>query len=472
MNRAFVKTIVVGAGIAGFAGCAGAPKDAGFGDVQHLVSDRTGQIVRWDRQSVEDKEVGQAVRKILAGELTVDKAVQVALLNNHHLQATFEDLGVAQADLVQAGLLKNPVFDLGVRFPTTPRSRTYVDVSVAEDFMNVFFIPARRRLAEAQFERVKSQVTGEVLTLAADTKSAFYSYQASEQLAELRKGIASATAASAIAATRLHEAGNISDLVFISAKTQDARAKADLADAEAAAADGRERLNDLMGLWGEETVWKASGRLAELPVVEVKPQGLESVAIRQRADLDAARQEIQVQAEALGFTAQTRFLTQANVGAEGEHETDGQWRIGPSLSVPIPLFDQGQAAVPRAQAILRQSEQRYWALAVDVRSQVRAARNRMLSARGKAEFYRDGVLPLEQQFVQQTQLQYNGMFVGVFQLLQARRDQIDAATEYIEALRDYWMARAELERAVGGRLPLAGAMTNTTTQPDSHGGMP
>jgi cobalt-zinc-cadmium efflux system outer membrane protein len=77
----------------------------------------------------------------------------------------------------------------------------------------------------------------------------------------------------------------------------------------------------------------------------------------------------------------------------------------------------------------------------------------MFNARAAAQFYHDEVLPTQRHFLDQTQLHYNGMFVSVFQLLQAKRDEIDAAAQYIQALRTYWTSRAELERAVGGRLP-------------------
>jgi cobalt-zinc-cadmium efflux system outer membrane protein len=464
MKHHTITIAVVVVAAAGLAGCATAPIDSGFGDVQRIAAERTGAIVQWDRHTADDRAVAACVHALLAKELTAGQAVQIALLNNHNLQATFEDLGIAQADLVQAGLLKNPIFDLGVRVPTRPPSNTYVDINVTEDFINVFFLPARRRLAHAQLEQVKSRVTSEVLTLATDTKAAFYAYQAAEQLVELRRSIADATAASLNAAKRLHDAGNNMDLDFINSKAQDARAKVDLADSQADAADARERLNDLMGLWGDDTAWTTAHRLPDLPAREVQRQGLETLAIRQRTDLGAARQDIAVHAQALGLTEQTRFLAETNIGAEGERETDGQWRIGPSFSLPIPLFDQGQAAIPRAQAVLIQSQQRYLALAVDVRSQVRAAAIRMFSARAKAQLYHDQVLPLQEQVVAQTQLQYNGMLVGVFQLLQVRRDQIDVARQYIESLRDYWTARAALERAIGGRLPDA-ATTEPSTMP-------
>ncbi len=407
-----------------------------------------------------------SVETMLKGDLTVEQAVQIALLNNQNLQATFEDLGIAEADLVQAGLLKNPVFDLGVRIPTTPPSRTYVDVNVSEDFVSLFFIAARKRLAADQLETVKSRVTGQVLSLAADTKVAFYNVQAAQQQMALRQSIADAVAASADTAKRLHDAGNNTDLDLINARTQRARAKVELLSAQTEVAEARERLNDLMGLGHESLAWKIVDRLPDLPRAEVEPQKLDEIAILQRLDLTAARQDVDLAAGALGLTRQTRFLTDANIGAEGERETDGQWRVGPSVSIPVPVFDQGQAQLTRQQALFRQSQRRYWAMAVEVRTQVRALAARLIDTRAKAQLYHDEVLPLQQNLVDQTQLQYNGMLSGVFELLQARRDQIDVAREYIQALEDYWTTRAELEKAIGGKLPVA-----VTTQPAQTGAM-
>ncbi|MDB5334340.1 MAG: outer rane efflux protein, partial [Phycisphaerales bacterium] len=189
-----------------------------------------------------------------------------------------------------------------------------------------------------------------------------------------------------------------------------------------------------------------------------------------RLDLQAARQDVLAQGRALGMASQFRFLPDATLGPDAERETDGQWRIGPTLTVPLPIFDQGQAGIARGQAMLRQSEARYAALAIDVRSQVRSARTRMLHARAKVELYRAEILPLAEQQLQQSELHYNAMFIGVFRLLQAKREQIDAGRQYIEALNDYWTARAQLERAVGGKLPPA--VQSTTTQATTEPSLP
>jgi cobalt-zinc-cadmium efflux system outer membrane protein len=443
------------------AGCQTAPKDSGFGDVQRTVSDRSGFVVQWNRDSSDDRAVDTTIEKMLTHELGVDETVQIALLNNRHLQVTFEDLGIAQADLVQAGLLKNPVFDLGVRFPDSAPSGTYLDIAAAGDFLDIALLPARKKLAAAQFEQAKAKVSNEVLSLAAETSADFYAYQAAEETADLRRSEADAASAALEATKKLHEAGNLNDLNFADQRAQEVRARIDLSIAEAQATEAREKLAQRMGLDSTQTQWKVADHLADLPANEIQMQGLESLAVQQRLDLLAARQEVLAQAQTLGLTTRYRFFQDVNVGPEFEHETDGQWRIGPSVSMPIPIFDNGQAKISRAQAILRQNERRYQAMEIDVRAEVRIARAKLISARAKALLYRDEVLPAERDVLHQTQLQYNGMYVGVFQLLDAKREQTDAAREYIEALRDYWSAKSELARAIGGKFPAA------TTQPSA-----
>ncbi len=237
MSRTFIRFLIVVACTFILFGCSAPSGNAGFDDVQRITSERTGHRIEWNHHGADDKAVQNSVEKILAAKLTVDTAVQVALLNNHHLQATFEDLGIAQADLVQAGLLKNPVFDLGVRFPTHPPSQTYVDVNVAEDFIGIFFISARKKIAAAEFEEAKSRVTADVLGLAAETKSAFYECQAAEQITALRRRARDTTTASNEVAKRLHNAGNITDLEFMNTEAADARAGVEVADSEADAAE-------------------------------------------------------------------------------------------------------------------------------------------------------------------------------------------------------------------------------------------
>jgi cobalt-zinc-cadmium efflux system outer membrane protein len=455
-------------------GCATVPRATDFPDVEKAVAERTGgQRVHWNQGTPDDRAVQAIVRDMLQKELTAGEAVQIALLNNRGLQATYADLGVAQAEVVQAGLLKNPVFDGDVKFPLSGGG-TKADLSVVQDFLDVLLIPLRKKVAQAAFESAKLRVTGAVLDLAARTRTAFYAHQAAEQTLELRRTVVAATGASYDLAQRLRRAGNITELDLAQERALYEQSKLDLSRAEVAVLDTRERLNVLMGLWGEQVTWRAAARLPDPPADEDVPtEGVERRAVERSLELAVARNEVEAAARTLGIRRSFGLLPEASLGAAAERENEGGWSVGPAFSLPIPLFDQGQAAAASAGAELARARERYAATAVEVRSAARAARNRLLATRSQANYYRQVLLPLRRQITEQTQLQYNAMQVGAFQLLQAKRDEVEAGVAYIEALRDYWVARAGLNQITSGRLTDAGeaAMTSTSSaSPGSTGG--
>lgn len=463
MIDTWIKASVVLASTLVLGGCVTVPKEAGFGTVQQTVMDRTGKRIHWNQGTDADRQVAEAVRSTLRQRLTVDDAVQVALLNNQSLQATYEELGIAQAELVQAGLLTNPSVGVEVRFPK--HAALPFEVDVEQTLIDLLLMPLRKRVAGASFEAAKMRVTSEVLGMGAETKMAFYRAQAGEQLVEMRRNIVNATEASFDAAKRLHDAGNITDLALANERAIHERAKTDLRQAEADALDGREELNAQMGVWGNDTSWTVEARLPDLPRAEVGQQGLESLAMSNRADVAAARHEVEVVAQSLGLTQYTALGSDVSLTGHFEKDADGTTTVGPGIRFPLPIFNQGQPAVAAAVARFRQGQHRYAALAVQARVQVRRARNKMIAARERSQYFGTVIVPLRHQIVQQNQLNFNAMQIGVFELLQAKQAEIDAGREYVEALRDYWVARTELERAVGGRLPDGLPTTQPTPTP-------
>lgn len=450
-------------------GCATVPRAAGFPDVATAVAERTGgQRVHWTQGSSDDGAVRASVREMLQKELSAEEAVQVALLNNRSLQATYADLGVAQAEVVRAGLLKNPVFDGDLKF-SADGGGTKVELAVAQDFLDVLMIPLRKRVAETAFEAAKLRVTGAVLDLAGRTRTAFYAHQAAEQVLELRRTVAAATGASYDLAQRLRKAGNITELDLAQERALHEQAKLDVAQGEAAVLDTRERLNVLMGLWGPDVAWKAVTRLPDLPADGDVTDGVERRAVERSLDLAVARNEVEAAARSLGIRRSFGLLPEAELGAAAERENEGGWSAGPSVSLPIPLFDQGQTASATAGAELARARERFAATAVEVRSAARAGRNRVLAARARADYYRHVILPLRRQITEQTQLQFNAMQVGAFQLLQAKRDEVQAGVAYIEALRDYWVARGDLNQITSGRMADSGQAPMTFTTSASSG---
>ena len=446
-------------------GCSTGSLEPDFTSVEHIVAERTGQRVHWDQALPEDEQARKAVQDLLQQPLTRDAAVQVALLRNARLQAVFEELSIAQADLVQAGALANPVLGVELRGPGRPSWP--LEIHVIEDFMNVATRALRQRVAESEIERAQAEVTQAALALAADVRGAFIAVQAAQQIAEMRATVVEATSASVDAAAGLVQAGNMPDVDLDHERALDGQARLDRALAEAELLERRERLTTLLGVWGEDTSWTIAERLPEPPSLEVASTGLETLAIEQRLDLAASRHAIEAAARELGLTDATALIPSIDAGLHSETEPDGVTTIGPSLDLPLPIFDTGRARVARGQALLRRVQQEYRALAVEIRSEVRAAYARMLAARTRAEYLRGVLVPLRVRIVEQTQLLYNGMQVGVFELLRSKQEEIDTGRDSLEALADYWQARTELERAVGGRLSAPGSPESVESSPET-----
>ena len=226
-------------------------KEEAFQSVQKSVQQRTGKAVRLEEDQMAREQALQDVRQVLRKPLTVDAAVQIALLNNRSLQATFEEIGLSAADVLEAATIPNPRFDLAVRFPDKPPSGTYVDYSAAIDFLSIIMIPLKKRVAKDQLESAALRVADETLELISLVKSAFYSLQASQQLLQRFKLIVDTNAAALDLAQRQYEAGNISDLALARQQATYSRSRLDVATTETEIRRNREKLKGRLGrsLW-------------------------------------------------------------------------------------------------------------------------------------------------------------------------------------------------------------------------------
>ena len=421
-------------------------------DLQSTIRQRTGKEVQWQKDAAAEEQIRAAIRALLRRTLSADAAVQIALLNNRELQATFEEIGIAHADLIEAGLLKNPVFDVIGRFPDRPPSATNVELSVAQEFFDLLVIPLRKKVAAAHLGKTKLRVGDAVLKLAVEVKTAFYELQAEQQLVGRLKAINEANATAVELAQRQHEAGNINDLDLANQQATYSQSKLDIAETSASIRADREKLNRLMGLWGEDTTWKIADELPPLPSTDFPQQRLESLAINQRLDLAATKMELGAIVASLGLTKTYRYVGSIEFGVDTEKDPDGQRVTGPTLRLEVPIFNQGQGRIARLEAQLRQVERRLESEAVAIRAEVREARDRVIAKRDLASYYRDELLPERQKILQLTLTHYNAMLKSPYDLLLAKQSEISAKRGYIDALRDYWIARADLERAVGGQL--------------------
>jgi cobalt-zinc-cadmium efflux system outer membrane protein len=381
--------------------------------------------------------------------MTADEAVQIALLNNRRLQAVYEDLGVGRAELIQAGLLENPVFEGSLRMDG---SDEIFELAVVQDFLSVFTIPLRRARATADLEQAKRRVTAAVVDLAGRTRIAFYRHQAAEQALALMRTMLQSTDASYEAAKRLHEAGNITELALAGERALYEQARIDVSRAEAAVVSARERLNALLGLYGDDTKWRATAELPGLAGELPAPEEIERRAILASLDLGAAKWQVERAGQVLGLARMKSLIPEFGGGVDAERDSDGTWFAGPLIASVIPIFDWGQGSRRKAAAELRRAWREYSALAVEIRAEVRAAHVLARTAQQQAVHYRDVLVPLYERITRETQLQYNAMQLGVFALLAAKQREVLVKRESIAALLDYWTARTRLEQILDGNL--------------------
>jgi len=473
MKQKSIKTALLLFATLPLGSCASLSPDAAFGDVALSVEQRTGARIAWDRGSQEDLAARATIAQLLRRPLTMRSATQIALLNNRGLQATYTELGIAQAGLVQAGLLKNPAFDVSLLNPLQSALPYNLAYGVVFQFIDALYIPLRRKVAASKLEEAKIAVTAAVLDHAAQTQSAFIDYLAARQMVELFKQVEKSARASFEAAVALRKAGNITALEFETRQSLLTNAKLERANAEAARLEARERVNSALGLTGAQTRWHTASRL---PTRRGKRplKNIEKRAIEVSLDVRAARQRLITLARQYGVKTATSIIPDLEIGFEAERDgAEKQWRRGPTASLVLPLFDQGRAKRKAAEMQIRKAQALYWDVAVRVRSAARLVSARLVMSRKQARYYEKAVLPQTAKILNATQVNYNGMQLGVFRLLLAKREQIQAGQRYIQALQAYWQARVSYQQLMSGRMPSGGGgmqVSPSSSAPAESGG--
>jgi cobalt-zinc-cadmium efflux system outer membrane protein len=452
-DRALVAVVFMSA----LSGCASVQRDARFPEVRDAVGRRVEKNVSWNQDSEQDHRAQEAVHRLLQQELTADAAVQIALLNNRNLQATYESLGIAQADLVEAGLLENPVFSISV-YSGDPG--TIIEASIIQDFVSLFSLSARKKIGEAAAQRATLEVSNKVVDLARQVQGQYYTVVGDAQALELARQVVVATEAAAELAERQRAAGNLNRRDQSVQQAFYAQTLLEVAQAEVQLAADRERLNRLMGAWGQDVGWTIPSRLPALPAALPALEQVEARAVSDRLDLAAAKADAEAATRALDLATQFRYLGPFGIGVAYKREPNDGVFIGPTVELGLPIFNQHQAGIARATAESRRSQERVAALAVEIRSEAREASTRLAATYAMVQHYEKVMLPLQQSIVSETLKFYNGMLVGVYDLLLARQAQVQTARQYVSASRDFWLAWTDLERAVGGRIPVPAATSD------------
>jgi len=435
-------------------GCASVTPDGGFDSVAQVARDRLGKDVRIVRNDADQRALEGLVAARLQAPLQADDAVQIALVNNRTLQASYWDVGIAQADLVQAGRLRNPSF-------TFQRTRAGGDIEIERslgfNFLAVLTAPLAQRIEARRFEQAKFLVAGQMLQHATATKRAYVEAVAAVQDVAYARQVDEAFQLSSELTGRMAKAGNSSQLDLAREQAFQADAAAALARAQKNALSTRETLTRLMGLSGTHTDYRLPDRLPDLPGAPVDLPDVENIALRERVDIQAAQWRATQTAAALGLTRATRFINVLDLDYVRNSKSGETTAPGYAVTLELALFDWGTARVAKAEALYMQQVNQVAQAAIDARSEARQVYRDYRSAYDLARHYRDQIIPLRKKISDETMLRYNGMLMSVFDLLADARAQAAAVNGSIAAQKEFWIAHINLEAALGGRLPPASA---------------
>ena len=427
--------------------CAAVPRQRGFDEVDALVNTRRGAELAAHR----DLRDSPPAEVDLHDPITAEHAVRLALVHNPDIQIAYARLGLSRADVIAASRISNPTLSVKKLRPDAG-GRAQIATALVQPFADLLMLPTRKRLARAEFEIAQREIAGELLDLAADVERDWYGYVAARQVSAMRGAVSEAANASAELAQRFYDAGNITPLNLALEKAAAAETRVAAANARADALRARLKLARAMGVSASQA-WEASENLPAPVMEEDALEVLGDLARRQRVDLDAAQRELAVREETVGTTRRFRWLGQLDLGVEHEREPDGSRITGPSLDVSVPIFDQGQAAIARAEALRDRARAQLAGLELSLANDVRGASEAIAVNREIVAEYAQALVPLREAVVARTQENVNFMFTGVFELLLAKREEYDTYEKYLESVRDYWLARVTLGRAIGGRLP-------------------
>lgn len=432
-------------------GCTRIPP-ANDNGVSSIVNSRINKETYWNHGCYEDERIANAIQVLLQQELTADVAVQIALLNNPKIQEIFEEIGIAQADLVDAGLFSNPTFDIVFRYPPKKELKTNIEYSITSSLIDLFLIPLRVKVAKAELEQITLRVTNEILDLAFEVEQTFYELQAAQQDLKYIQSIVELTSIHSQLASRQQMVGNVNKLDFQQIQARYLEAKLEIARIQNDIIRLKEKLNRLLGFCGD-IHWMVSDNLPEIDYQGLPIQYLESVAFSERLDLQSARFDVLRLSRMLGIK-QWWVYTQGRLGIGGERDPDGTNLIGPAFSGEIPIFNYGQADRMRIRAELRQAQDHLAVLEIQILSEVREAHKLLMNNLGIINDYRAHIIPLQSKILESSEELYNVMGLGIDRLLENKRQEFQAYSNYIKSLRDYWIARVQLDRALGGKLYL------------------
>jgi outer membrane protein TolC len=433
-------------------GCASTAIDDNVRSVQALSQERLGAPLRWLTSDEARRQAQAEVDAALAKPVGADDAVRLALAHSPAVQAMLFEGAAASANATQSARLPNPVFTFERLLRNEAGGREVeINRMLGVSVFDLLLWPARTRLADAQQQQTRLRLASEVVQAATEARQNWVRAVAAQQSLQYFEQVKLAADASAELARRMQAVGNFSKLQRAREQAFSADAVAELARARMHAQRSREALVRSLGLNGAQAqALTLPDRLPDLPAAAKDEATVTQAALDQRLDVRLARVRLEFSAREQGLTRVSSIVKGLEIAAVRNTETGRSAQRGVELQLLLPIFDTGDAARAGAQASYMAAVNRTAQVGIDAASQLRESYAGYRTAYDLARHYRDEIVPLRKTISDENLLRYNGMLIGVFELLADAREQVASVVQAIDAQRDFWLADAALQAALIG----------------------
>ena len=424
-------------------GCSSIPADLGGSDVVQLVESRAQLTVPInDRQQLD----------LIDRPLSSEDAIRLALYGNYEFRAQMAQLGFSMADLYAASRVRNPLLSVSVMESSQSGAQRQITFGLVASFVDLLTLRSRKSMAELDLLSMQQHIAHHGLLTAKHTQMAFYQYASALQNESLQKQILHADETAYELGQRFWAAGNMTQRTLAQLKAQWAHSEVSVLQARVDSNAARRVLAAILGIPANSD-WQIDSSLS-LPAADLPEiSELADAASQNRLDLAAAKVKAQRYAKEARMVEWSRWIEDFEIGFETERETDGARLNGPHLEWALPLFSQNQDRMMRTQTQLSLSAIELMQLGQEIADAIWLAGRGLGIAHEKVRLIRDELIPAQMVQTQEAEAEEAFMLIGVFELLERKREELTSYHAYIEALTEFWQRAAELSFAVGAQIP-------------------
>ena len=453
------KCVAVAAAIAVLTGCASVNFEQTLSQTNEATSSFTEGKLELSRTAQQTQERDKLSNELLAAPLNMNGAVQLALANSPVMQTLLAQSWADMARANQMGRIANPIFKFEQnRFGSELELQRLLSFGL----LDILTLPQRQAIASRQVAQAKVQLSANVIEQVTQVRQAWIRAVAAQQSVQYAEQVKASAQASAELAKRMQQVGNFNKLQRARQQVFYADAAAQLASSQHTATATREELVRQLGLTDAQSAQlQLPARLPDLPAAPIEASTVTANATAQRLDVQLARNQLDIAGQSQNLNLLTSVVD-VELGVRRDTVTDNAAgtnmpRKGYELAIRLPIFDWGTSRRDLMNAQSLAAASRYESTTRNASSQLRESYSAYRTAYDVARHYRDEIVPLRKAMAEENQLRYNGMLIGVFELLADSRDQISSVTAAINAHQQFWLANAALAASMTGK-PTSTAM--------------